>query len=186
MSIVMDQPSMSLNSVDVPGPHYKMWKTMSMAEGISPFQVVNTIASTHFALQSQGSALINTVINCHGYEGGYGLSTGGHGKPGITIQNVGLFGLLKPLNVGPIWLVACQAARGATGIAFCQKLAVAAGTVVMAGEDDQDLGLRQSYMYYVGPHGSIDEYEGIVYLFYPNGTHIKDIDPEDALWTVKS
>lgn len=92
---------------------------------------------------------------------------------------------MKPLNIGPIWLVACQAARGAAGISFCQKLAVAAGTVVIAGEDDQELGLYQTYRYYAGLSGQIDDYEGIVYLFYPNNTYIKGIDPEEALWTVK-
>jgi hypothetical protein len=185
MPIMMDQPAISLNSTDVPGPHYKMWKTVSMREGISPVEVVNIIVSTQAALKSMKSALANIIINCHGYEGGYGLSTGGHGKEGFTVSNVGLFGLLRPMNIGPIWLVACQAARGAPGLAFCQKLAVAAGTVVVAGEDDQDLGLWQTYRYYVGLSGQIDDYEGVVYLFYPNNTYIRDIDPEKALWTVK-
>jgi len=185
MPIMMEQPSLSLNSDDVPGPHYSMWKTVSMQEGITPTEVVGIIANTQATLKSMKRSLANVIINCHGYEGGLGLSTGGHGKAGFTIDNVGEFGTLKGMNVGPIWLVACQAARGASGIAFCQRLAVVSGSAVVAGEDNQELGLYQTYRYYVGLSGQIDDYEGIVYLFYPNNTYRKDIDPEEALWTVK-
>ena len=183
--IMMEQPSLSLNSHDVPGPHYKMWRTVSMPKGISPTQVVQEIANTQTMAMGFGLRLANVVINCHGYTGGQGLSTGGHGQPGFTAANVNLFGALAGMNIAPIWLVACQAARPPAGIAFCQALANAAKTVVIAGEDNQRLTLYQNYRYYLGLSGQIDDYEGTVYIFYPNGTYIRGIDPEEHMWTVK-
>ena len=185
--IMLEQPALCLNSDDVPGPHYNMWRTVTMRAGITPSEVVQAIiAAQVMAIGAEHSSLANIVINCHGYEGGLGLSTGGHGSPGFNISNVGLFSALKPLNIGPIWLVACQAARGSNGISFCQKLAAAAGTMVIAGEDNQELTGWQTIRYYTTPlSGMIDEYEGVVYVFYPNGVVLRDVDPEKVIMTVK-
>jgi hypothetical protein len=116
--IMMQQPSISINSHDVPGPHYKMWKTVSASEGITASEVVLTIVSANTAaLAARKSPLRNIIINCHGRPGK--LSIGGSGKPGIEKSNVALFGVLKPLNVGTIWLVACRAALGPDGQSLC-------------------------------------------------------------------
>jgi hypothetical protein len=183
--ITLKQPTLCLNSSDVPGPHYAMSHTVKMPAGIKPLEVVNLIINAQSKARSgKGHGLSNIVINCHGYEGGLGLSTGGHGKEGITKSNVALFGLLATMNVPPIWLVACQAARGQAGQDFCQTLSNVARTMVIAGEDDQDVGVWETVRYYAGPSGRIDDYEGIVHIFYPNNTSIKNIDPEKVVMSV--
>ena len=182
--IFMKQPSISLNSHEVPGPHYKMWKTVSLDEGASPNDIVAKIVNASMvSLASGGGRLRNIVINCHGSPGS--LATGGSGKAGFSKDNLSIFAPLKPLDVGPIWLVACRAALAAEGIAFCQGLAKAAGTLVVASDDYQEVGIWGSYQLYRGPSfGQIDNYEGMVHLFRADGSIKKDIDPGNALHSV--
>jgi hypothetical protein len=182
--IMLEQPSLCLNSHDVPGPHYKMSRTVSMPRGINPTRVMAEIIGSQAAAIAQGSRLANIVINCHGYTGGNGLAIGGKGQPGLTFNNLNLLATLSGQNIAPIWLVACQAARPPAGIAFCQTLANTAQTVVIAGEDNQRLTAWQTYRYYFGLSGQIDDYEGTVYIFYPNNTYIRGVDPEKHMWSV--
>lgn len=183
--IMLEQPSLSLNSSDVPGPRYRMWQTVTMPLGIEPLGVIaNIIAAQNIAI-TQGKRLANIVINCHGYENGQGLATGGDGKPGLTKGNVNLFSFLSAMNIAPIWLVACQAARTQDGVNFCQAVANQAKTMVIAGEDNQRLTAWQTVRYHTGAPFQIDEYEGTVYAFYPNNTFRKGIDPEKLMHTVK-
>ncbi len=183
--IMMEQPSISINSHDVPGPSYRMWRTFDVPEETDASGVVRIIQRCHVeAMNSRKSNLRNIIINCHGREGGGRLSIGGQGHVGIYMDNVGVFSALRPLNVGTIWLVACQAARGPDGQNLCRAIAQNANTIVIAGEDDQELGIWGTYRYYVGKSGQIDDYEGVVYAFWPNGRVSRDIDPEDIVYTV--
>lgn len=180
--ILMKKPSMSLNSHDVPGPNYKMWSTTSMAKGITPGEIIAKIQAVHQAAITSGKRLANIVINCHGSPGS--LATGGSGEAGFNINNVSLFAALKPLNVAPIWLVACRAAAGSTGQSFCQKISIEAGTMVVAGEEAQAVTAYQTYRYYLGKEGQIDDYEGTVHIFYPNNTSVRGVDPEEHMGSV--
>jgi hypothetical protein len=184
--IMMEQPSISINSHDVPGPNYKMWRTIVAPESTDATAVVRMIERHNVeAVSAKKSPLRNIIINCHGLEGGGRLSVGGEGHVGIHQGNVGMFASLRPLNVGTIWLVACQAAAGPNGMSLCRAMAQNAGTIVIAGDEDQELGVWGTYRYYVGLSGQIDDYEGTVYAFWPNGSVSRDIDPEDIVFTVK-
>jgi len=184
--IMLEQPSLSLNSCDVPGPHYRMWRTVSMPKGMAPVTMVETILKYNAIAQTTFKrSLANVVINCHGYGSGLGLMVGGEGEAMLDQNNVSLFSMLAKTGIGPIWLVACQAARSSFGVTFCQTMANLAKTVVIAGEDDQELGVWNTVRYHTGPANQIDEYEGMVYLFYANNTYVKGIDPERELWSVK-
>jgi hypothetical protein len=183
--IMMEQPSFCINSHDVPGPHYKMWKTVDAPAGTTSFQVASQISTWHqAALANNGGGLRNIIINCHG--GGGRLYMGGLDNPPIDISNVNSFSILKTMNVGTIWLVACKAALGATGKTFCQSLATIAGTQVIASDESQEVTPYQTYRYYLGLSGQIDDFEGTVYGFTVVGGMHAGIDPEDFVWTVKT
>jgi hypothetical protein len=183
--IMMEQPSFCVNSVDVPGPHYAMWRTVEAAEGTTSAQLVaQIIAMNTVALATENSPLRNIIINCHAYPGG--LLIGGQGHSSVNIDNVGDFQALHNLNVGTIWLVACRAAFGDDGLRFCQALANAAGTQVIASDDYQSVTFVQTIRYYTAPSGQIDDYEGTVYSFTVTGGMQRGIDPEDVVWTVKT
>ena len=105
--IMMEHPSISINSHDVPGPNYKMWRTIVAPESTEATDVVRMIERHNVeAVSAKKSPLRNIIINCHGLEGGGRLSIGGEGHVGIHQGNVGMFASLRPLNVGTIWLVA--------------------------------------------------------------------------------
>jgi hypothetical protein len=177
--IMMRQPSLCLNSHDVPGPHYRMWKTYSLEEGVTASQVVRLIQDAHNSSMIVGDeGLYNVIINCHGSSGG--LSIGGKGKYGIDTDNVGVFAGLRGRNIGTIWLVACEAASQSGGQSFCSKLAVAACALVIASDASQEVTPTQYYRYYAGLSGQIDGYEGMVYAFYADGSVSRDVDPEEA------
>jgi hypothetical protein len=181
--IRMQQPSISINSHDVPGPYYRMWKTIEAPEGTTASDVARMIESANIsALLREETPLRNIILNCHGFPGG--LRMGGADKPAIDKSNVGVFGNLKHYNVGTIWLVACRAALGTAGQDFCQTLAKVANTIVIASDDYQDVGVWGTYRIVVGGlSGNIDEYEGTVYGFTPAGMS-RDIDPEDFVYTI--
>ena len=106
------------------------------------------------------------------------------------IEHLGVFGVLKPLNVGTIWIVSCDVAEGPKGQHFCQTLARVAGTQVIASDESQEItGLEFAglvlVMWMQGIDGYIDDFEGTVYSFTPTAVMRKGIDPERDVWTTK-
>src|SRR5271165_790021 len=128
--LMLKSPSLVINSHDVPGPDYRMWETVSAPPGMDSWGVVKEIIRVNrLALEHEGTQLLNIVINCHGLDGGGALFVGGSDgddekRTAIRIETVNNFSLLKQRNLGTIWLVACQAARGNMGRQLCQQLAV--------------------------------------------------------------
>ena len=98
--------------------------------------------------------------------------------------HVGGFANLRPLNVGTIWLVACRAADGPKRQAFLQGLASAAGTLVIASDNDQEVSAWKTCRDRVGLPGRIDDFEVMVCSFTPRGGMRLDIDPGHACWTI--
>jgi hypothetical protein len=186
--IMLQSPSLAINSCDAPWPRYRMWETVNGDEGMTPDAVVREIIRVNrLALEYEQSPLANVVINCHGAEGGGALYTGGVDDLAarINISRVNEFALLKKRNIGTIWLVACQAAQGNLGMQLCQALSVASGSQVVAGDEDQDTGVWGAFrIIQGGGRGQIDEFEGTVYSFLPNGTSRK-IDPHEDIFTIK-
>ena len=183
--IMMQQPSLAINSDDVPGPKYIMWRTRDAPRGSTANWVVNEIiVDNAAALSFKNSQLLNVIINCHGSPGS--LSVGGIGDDGgsINMDNVGEFARLKGRNIGTIWLVACNAARGDKGKGLCQMLATVSGCQVVAADDYQDVGVWGTYRLLAGLHGQIDEFEGTVYSFTLIGG-ARVIDPTEDIYTIK-
>jgi len=205
--IDLKTPSLVMNSHDVPGPDYTGTYTWDVPEGVPLNNVVAMIlGSNNRAYAEEKTYLKNVVINCHGWDGGGGLSIGGQGKAAITTQNVSAFEILKKLEVkiGALWLVACQAAYGDAGKALCKALALACNCTVVAGDDDQEVEASYSVPYYgipivgligglVGGGGglllrrriyksTIDEYEGNVFRWDERGNQAK-CDPHKDIPT---
>lgn len=183
--IRMQEPSLCINSHDVPGPRYRMWRTVELAAGSGIREVVTEIIHANSMSAANGQrGLRNVVINCHGFPGGLWIGGELDLDHKINTDNVLLFEAVKSLNVGPIWLVACRAANGPDGVAFCKRLAKAASTLVIASDDFQDVGVWGSIRYYSTPvSGLIDEFEGTVHIFKANGTYTRGEDPSDAVYS---
>jgi hypothetical protein len=126
--------------------------------------------------------VVNVIINAHGtfgsiYIGGLKKTNGEYEHP-MDEDDIGVFGILKPLEIATIWLVSCRAAFGESGKTFCQTLANIAGTEVIAADGTQIVTAWQGIKLFVSPYGNIDDFEGTVYSFAPGRGVEKGIDPE--------
>lgn len=179
--IRMESPSFAFNSVDVPGPDYRMWQTFSGALGFTAAELSNKINEVNrVAWEREGTQLRNIIINCHGADGG--LAIGGKGQRHLDLTNLGVFFWMKGKNLGTIWLVACQAANGGESKQFCRTLAMTTGCQVVASDEDQDTGVWGSIRL-VTSLNNIDEFEGTVFGFTANGG-LRVINPHDDIYTI--
>jgi hypothetical protein len=183
--IEMKSPSFAFNSVDVPGPSYRMWRWTEGHEGMTTAMLVDKILwANSEALSQFGGRLQNIVINSHGREKGGEIDIGGQKYVGIYSGTVNEFLRLKGKNLGTIWLVACQAAKNAAGSNLCQMIAVNSGCLVIASDEDQEVGAWGTWRLWTSARiNHIDEFEGSVYAFYPSG-HKKLVDPHDDVFTI--
>lgn len=184
--IMMESPSLAINSHDVPGPNYRMWETVNAAAGLTVAGLIGHIVHAHnLAVELERKGLANVVINCHGLDKGGALYIGGENHPPLDRSNVGQLAALKGAIPGTLWLVACQAANGPAGKQLCQLMATTIGCQVVAGEDDQDVGIWGSFrIIQGGGRGQIDEYEGTVWAFTVVGGP-RRINPHRDILTIK-
>ena len=143
-------------------------------------------AANYEALGWYGCPLVNVIINSHGnfgsaYIGGLKKENGEYEHP-MDEDDLGVFGVLKPLKIETIWLVSCEAAKYELGRRFCQTLANVAGTEVIAADASQIVTVWQGIELFVAPDGHIDDFEGTVYSFTAAKGMVKGIDP-DANYT---
>ncbi len=177
--IEMKSPSLAINSHDVGYPNYMMWHTIAAPRGYSPLEMVSAIIGANSrALISTRSKLLNIVINCHASRGS--LYIGGIGQIPLEMSNVVVFSALKKLNIGTIWLVACDAARKDLGERLCAALAVASGCKVVASDTDQQVSGWDAFQLGIG---NIDDFEGNVFVFNAAGAKSR-INPKRDIDTV--
>ncbi|MCI0335950.1 MAG: hypothetical protein L0226_00090 [Acidobacteria bacterium] len=170
--IKVDQPSMALNAVDVPGAHHMMWNTWTVAANETSGHILYWIASV--VTGSPGGYLKMVILNCHGFygTGSSGKSTGGFGLKlgqGIHRSDTKLFSKPKG-KVANIWITACGTARisvpGTSGEGdgnlFCSEIAQNSGAYVVAATTHQ---VGDSSL----PNGYIDDFEGLVVRYNPAG-----------------
>ena len=188
--IRMEQPSFCFNSCDVGEPHYKMWRTIVGPDAMTPSQLVGEIlAANNVAIQVFRKSLQNIILNSHGFHGG--LHIGGMEKfdgikrKSMLKDDLAAFSILKPFNIGTIWIVSCEIANEEDGQIFCQTLANIAGTQVIASDSSQVVTTWQGVQLFLAFRYNIDDYEGTVYSFTPAGGMKKGIDPEKYVWTVQ-
>jgi hypothetical protein len=190
MSISLVQPSLLLNSYAFTdlfgGCGMFMETTWNCPKNTRPKDIVNWILYVYN--QTPNKHLHNVVLNFHGvsgeiyvgeaspesnYRGTYTPAT----YISIDPNNVGVFSALKGKNIGTIWIHSCSVAKGYKGKYLCRKMAEFAGCKVVAAEEDQEEWWPSINVIFMS-RGSIDDYEGPVYLwdakgnqgrFYPNG-----------------
>ncbi|MEI7710089.1 MAG: hypothetical protein WCI94_01565 [Rhodospirillales bacterium] len=175
--IKIEQPAMAVHSDDVPGALYLMDYTVMIPASLTPKQVVDKIITPGIVPIAKLRFLI---LNCHGHYGrapGASVATGGFGLSmgtGIGRGDLGYFRALRGI-VDNIWITACGPARqtnagakgerlGGDGLMFCSELAQMTQAYVVAATTHQD-GAAGAFM----PKGYIDNYEGVVLQFGPNG-----------------
>lgn len=173
MSIEVAQPSMALNSEDVPGARYRMWNTYNVPATHDPDHILGWCATV--ASSAPGGFLRMLVINCHGFYGSSGCgggSTGGFGLSlgtGIRRADTNKFSVLRG-KVANIWITACGTARitipgtsgNGDGNLFCSEIARAANCYVVAGTTHQvgDTFLSKN---------RVDDFEGLILRYNPSG-----------------
>ena len=175
--IEIPQPSIALNSHDVPGTKYEMWETWNVPASASVDWIVSFCSILATGAGEGGVKCL--VINCHGdYDKGTKKSgkeklieTGGFGLllgQGITLSNANLFSQLRG-KVKCIVLVACGAAyvtkKGmhGDGELLCSEIAKASGAYVVAPKT------LQIETYIKLPKNHIDNFEGEILRFNPSG-----------------
>lgn len=167
--IKIPQPSMALNSHNVPGAKYRMWNTYNVPSSHDPDHILGWCAK----VADEVGKLKVLIINCHGKysdtsrsgTGGFGLTIG----TGIRRADTGKFSVLRG-KVSSIWITACGTARitfaGSTtdgdGNIFCSEIARESGAYVVAATTSQQGAL------YV-PENHIDDFEGLVLRYNPSG-----------------
>ena len=176
--IEIPQPSIALNSHDVPGTKYDMWETWNVPASASADWIV-AFTSILASGSSEGGVKC-LVINCHGdygkgtkksgkskliETGGFGLLLG----EGFTLSNANLFSQLRG-KVKCIILVVCGAAyvtiKGTHGDGelLCSEIAKASGAYVVAPKT------LQIETYIKLPKNHIDNFEGEIVRFNPSGS----------------
>jgi hypothetical protein len=189
--IRLEVPSFCFNSYDIGLPHYRMWRSIVGDDGMTPSQLAGEIdKANQAALQTFKTSLQNIILNTHGFDGGLwigGIWDWDHkDRKAMHKDDLGVFGILKPHNVGTIWIVAYDIAESAKGQSFCQTLANVVGTQVIASDTSQEVttwqGIELASVWF---YNYIDDFEGTVYSFTPAGGMRKGIDPEKDVWTVQ-
>ena len=166
--IYVNQPSLALNSHDVPPPNIRMWNTGIVPATKTPQEIMNWINMV--ASSAPNRRLEAVVLNCHGFSHdgqlGYGLSIG----TGINYMNANCFEQIRgktPL----IYITACGASRISTtsrpggygdGHYLISSIARYARAVVVAGTESQIPALSI-------PVNHIDSFEGLVTIYNPDG-----------------
>ncbi len=176
--IEIPQPSIALNSHDVPGTTYEMWETWKVPANTSPEWIPSMISILSTGAEEDIKCLI---INCHGeYSKGVNskgkkrlISTGGFGLSigqGINQGDARHFGQIKGL-VKCIIITACGAAYNTYtggssdgyGSLLCAEIARESGAYVIAPT------IMQAPAHYKLPKNHIDNFEGLVAKYNPSG-----------------
>lgn len=165
MLIDVPYPHMVLNSHNSLGD-YQMLNTWKVSAGESVEHMMNWIAT--IASNAPGGQLETLIFNCHG--GGAYLEVGN----GIRLGDTSQFSKLNGL-VSRIWFASCSVAyvgyeEKENGNLFCSEIAIASGASVTASTENQNIGIWEFLGF---PYGCIDEWEGEVYTFKPDGSSFR-------------
>jgi hypothetical protein len=158
------QPSMALNSDGVPPPDYRMWNTRKVDDTVVASDLIRNIASV--ADSAADNYLRCIVFNSHGEPGRILMGTG------IGRAETPVFSVLIG-KVRTIVIVACrvgligQANTWKDGNLLCCEIAKNTQAHVFAATDYQDTG---AYTVIGLPMNMIDEFEGSVYKWAPDGS----------------
>lgn len=192
-SIRMAQPSLLLNSYafqDFGTCGMHMETTWNCPRNATPSNLVSWIIDAW--RKTPNGHLHNVVLNFHGKPGrvyvGESQPESGFGTTSfretqynlMTAKDSTLFSRLYHMSIGTIWFHSCALAGDVSGQWLCRGIAMAAGCNVVAAAEDQEE--------YWGPlgwlllkDGTIDDYEGTVYLWTPDGER-RRFNPNGGHW----
>jgi len=193
MAIHLEGPSLLLNSYDFTdafgGCGMLMDKTWNCPKYTTVKHVANWIG---IAAKEAGGRLANVVLNFHGEPGrvlvgeatpGKMMHTGTYIKETFHVidnDNAGVLFPLRQFKIGTLWFHSCDLAGRTIGKTFCRQVAMTAGCNVVAAEQEQ-----QEWWNFVNavfmPKGSIDDYEGPVYIWDKHGNQ-QPFDPNGGSW----
>jgi hypothetical protein len=209
MSIALVQPSLLLNSYAFTdlfgGCGMFMDTTWNCPRNTTAKHIVNWILVA--VDQTPDKNLHHVVLNFHGREEGPSKKIGeresmvilGEATPesgfgtshfkeathyALDLTNVGLFSALKGKNIGTLWFHSCALAKDLKGKYFCQRLAEVSGCKVVAAEETQEEWWASINVIFM-PRGSIDDYEGKVWIWVPKGNQVTigGFSPNGGNWT---
>jgi Domain of unknown function (DUF4347) len=161
--ISLTQPALALSSFDAPGYEFNMWRTWKMPKSAKSRDVIYWIS---YACDIAPELMLkHVVLNTHGYDGGIVTGKGGS----VNESNVMDFSPLRAKDIGTIWLLGCEVAATGKGLRFCSQIAKIAGCDVIAGDVTQESWNAVAGTVFM-PSGNIDDYEGNVYRFGPDGS----------------
>jgi hypothetical protein len=208
MSIALVQPSLLLNSYaftngPLGGCGMFMDKTWNCPKQTTAIHIVNWIISAWASTPNKH--LHNVVLNFHGREEGpsHGdakepmvivgeavpeSGSGSHFKEAIhhvlDLTNVGAFSALRGKKIGTIWFHSCALAKDLKGKYFCQRMAEVSGCKVVAASETQEEWWGIINLIFM-PRGSIDDYEGPVWIWIPEGNRVRmgPFHPNGGNWT---
>lgn len=173
----LEEPTFGFNAHDVGFPHYKMWETIDAPRGADVQLLLDSIVrANRLALENQQKPLANIVLNCHGYPGRVWL--GGVFSGFLDMSTLSALSVLKPKNLGTIWLTSCAAAKESRGKLFCMTLSLLTGCPVVASEASQEVDMWGAWRIKSGLPGLIDEMEGTVLRFTANSVYSR-VNPHD-------
>ena len=174
--IKVEQPSLAVNDIALLKYTYRMQFSIIASRTDTPDFIVSRVLNV--ARMTTGKKLRFLIINCHGFygkapgstveKGGFGLHLG----TGVQRRDIPKFQALRGF-VDNIWITACGTARqtnagpvgersGGDGLMFCSEMARASGAYVVAATTLQDIQPNV-------PFGHVDDFEGVVLQFGPNG-----------------
>jgi len=157
------QPSMALNSHNVPPPDFRMWNTRKVTSDVPPSDLMSNIASV--ADSAKDNYLRCVVFNSHGSAGYLAIGTG------IQKHDAHVFSALTG-KVRTIVITACDVGAIVSpwedGNLFCCAIAKSAATYVFASTALQVPG--GFYTRFGLPVNMIDEFEGDVFRWSPDGS----------------
>jgi hypothetical protein len=165
-------PHMVLNSHNVPPPDYLMFNTWKVAASTTVSHMIGWTAKV--AREVPGGKLATLIFNSHGRPGNIEIGVG------IGLSDASAFAGLNGL-VKQIWFVSCEVAGDYRGVAsgapdgkdFCRDVARASGAYVKAGSAIQYAGKMSLAV------GYIDEWEGDLFVFDPDGNPTsRDVPPQ--------
>ena len=152
-------------SLNTPGlVAFNLENNRLVADDVTPFWLADNISV--IAINSSGKKLKALVFNCHGEISEKGDFIRLIMGTGIALPDLKHFRKLQNL-VENIYIVACNAAAGASGKSFCGELARVTKANVFAGEQVQ----KQcgSDLQDILNGNAIDDFEGPVYQFGISG-----------------
>jgi hypothetical protein len=186
---LLRQPSMAINDHRKVGSNqarlrYNMWETWDLNnDGMPVMDIVARI--NRVAASATGGRLENLVINCHGFPGFLQVGAG------ISTRDIPLFRDLQG-KIGTLYIQACLVARIITAHEIRERIPVIRNEVPENTHVDDGnmfssmlartlgcvLVVPTSIQWFYGvdlPFGTVDEYEGLVLWYGPNGSVIQSV-----------